>query len=299
MLVAESRRARRLIGRIDRGTDVIDGLIEVCRTHGVRTGELRAVGALENVTLDEYDQRGRVHRAPRRFDAPFEIVHLHGNVSERDGKPFVVAYVALSRQRDNGIELIGGRIVGGRAFAVEFVIDAFDDLILRRAMDASTGLPLWREAIALEPPAPRANAGAGADPADAAVPHVPFDAPARVAWSDVIAASTGHPADRDDATVEQHEARADSAQWAEAREALPSEGGQEDPPVEDARPAPGDFIDHPKFGRCMVERIEGDYEFVSARLRNQRLIRLSLDVLTLIPVGREGDHVLFRAESGR
>jgi hypothetical protein len=44
-----------------------------------------------------------------------------------------------------------------------------------------------------------------------------------------------------------------------------------------------------------VERIEGEYEFVSARLRNQRLIRLSLDVLTLTFVGAEDGHNLFRA----
>ncbi len=282
MLVAESRRTRRLVGRLDRGGDVVEGLVEVCRTHAVRTGELRAIGALENVTLDEYDQRARAPRGARRFDAPFEIVHLHGNISEKDGKPFVVAYAALSRQRDNGIELIGGRLAAGRVFAVEFVIDAFDDLILRRVLDASTGLPLWREAIPLEPRAP--DAAPVRDP-DAGPAHVPFEAPPRVAWTDVMAASNAR---EPDATVEQN-----------AGVAASPDDGQDTTPALEAKPSPGDFIDHPKFGRCQVERIEGDYEFISARLRNQRLIRLSLEVLTLIPIGREGDHVLFRAEPGR
>ena len=62
---------------------------------------------------------------------------------------------------------------------------------------------------------------------------------------------------------------------------------------------PGDFIDHPKFGRCAVERVDGDYEFVTARLRNQRLIRLSLDVLTLIPAGVEDGKNVFRAVAGQ
>ena len=62
---------------------------------------------------------------------------------------------------------------------------------------------------------------------------------------------------------------------------------------------PGDFIDHPKFGRCAVERVDGDQEFVTARLRNQRLIRLSLDVLTLIPAGQAEGKNLFRAVAGK
>jgi hypothetical protein len=73
------------------------------------------------------------------------------------------------------------------------------------------------------------------------------------------------------------------------------------PPTDDAiNVRPGDFIDHPKFGRVAVERVDGDMEFVTARLRNQRLIRLSLDVLTLIPAGQaEPGKNLFRAVAGK
>src|SRR5262245_29225818 len=107
MMVAESRRGRRLVGRLDRGADVLTGLAEVCRASSVRAGELRATGSLEQVVLAEFDQRGRSLRAPRRFDAPFEILTLYGNLSEREGKPSVQARAALSRERDNGIEVIG------------------------------------------------------------------------------------------------------------------------------------------------------------------------------------------------
>ncbi len=54
------------------------------------------------------------------------------------------------------------------------------------------------------------------------------------------------------------------------------------------------WVDHPKFGRCQVERVEGDSEFLSVRLRNQRLIRLSLDVLNLAPAGHSDGHRLFK-----
>jgi hypothetical protein len=216
--------------------------------------------------LCEYDQRSRAFRARRRFDAQFEIVSFSGSVSEHGGKLDVQAYVALSRERDNGIELVGGRLVAGRVFSVEFVLDVFDDLILRRTLDAQTGLPLWSEALSLESSPP------------------PFEAPARGILS------------QDDISPQEPDP---PAAWREVVAASAAAPEPETAPVEDRQIAPGDWIDHPKFGRCQVERIEGDYEFVSARLRNQRLIRLSLDILTLIPVGQEDGHHLFRAVPGR
>jgi predicted DNA-binding protein with PD1-like motif len=272
MLVAESRRGRRLVGRLDRGVDVLDGLAEVCRVHGVRAAEVRGLGSVEQVVLAEYDQRARSQRAPRRFDAQFEIVSLYGNASERDGKLHLRLGATLSRERDNGIELVGGQLVSARVFAVEFVIETFDDLLLRRLPDASTGLPLWREALSLDEPRPTE-----APPAPAAVP---FEAPARghvveekTSWQDVMRASEEPPREVPDRVVASSD--------------------------DEARAVPGDLIDHPRFGRLTVERVEGDYEFVSARLRNQRLIRLSLDVLTLTRVGEEDGHQLFRAEPAR
>jgi predicted DNA-binding protein with PD1-like motif len=271
VIVAESRRVRRLVGRLDKGSDVLDGIAEVCRAYQVRAAEVRAIGSLEQVVLCEYDQRARQYRPGRRFDAQFEIVNLSGNVSEKDGKLYVHAKTSLSRERDNGIELVGGQLQSGRVFAVEFVMDVFDDLILRRSPDAQTGLQLWREAISLAGEQPAAQA-----PADSpAKPYVPFDAPAKTSWDDVMAASDARPAPPPPVVADEP--------------ALPQE---------EVRVTAGDLIDHPKFGRCVVERVEGDYEFVSARLRNQRLIRLSLDVLTLVPAGEDAGKRLFKAVMG-
>jgi predicted DNA-binding protein with PD1-like motif len=312
VIVAESTRTRRLVGRLDRGADLLSQLNAVCRSHGVRTGEIRAVGALEEVVLGEWDQRSRALRPPRRFDAAFEILTLTGTIGEREGAPSVHAWVSLSRERDNGIELIGGRLVAGRVFACEFVIDAFDDLPLARAIEPASGLHLWEpharaamapaveartpvvQTPAVQAPvvaAPVVQAPAIAAPeapaAEVKAQEVRFDAPARTSWSDVVAAS---------------ERRAE-AQMPVAV-AVPDETDEEPmlpPPTDDAiNVRPGDFIDHPKFGRVAVERVDGDMEFVTARLRNQRLIRLSLDVLTLIPAGQaEPGKNLFRAVAGK
>ena len=107
MIVAESLRTRRLVGRLDRGTDLLAQLVAVCRTHNVRAGTLRAVGALEDAIVGEWDQAGRKAAPARRFDSAFEILSLTGTIAEQAGAPTLSAFVSLSRARDNGIELIG------------------------------------------------------------------------------------------------------------------------------------------------------------------------------------------------
>jgi hypothetical protein len=59
--------------------------------------------------------------------------------------------------------------------------------------------------------------------------------------------------------------------------------------------AAGDVIVHPKFRRCVVQRGEGDNEFVQVRLRNGRVIRLSLEIIQLTPQGTENGQRIFEA----
>jgi hypothetical protein len=59
---------------------------------------------------------------------------------------------------------------------------------------------------------------------------------------------------------------------------------------------PGDIVEHPKFGRSVVERVEGDGEYVQVRLRNHNLVRLSLDVIVLELIAHEDGHQVFRAK---
>jgi predicted DNA-binding protein with PD1-like motif len=261
VILAESRRGRRIIGRLDRGVELLEAITSVCHKLKVRCGEVRAIGSLEAVEVAEYDQREKQWRPARRFQSAFEILNLSGNVSERAGELVVHAHVAVMRDRDNGIEVVGGHLVRARVFALEFVIDAFDDLVLRRGADDATGLQLWNEKYE-EGPAPGvaaahpealsfAASSAAPSPAPSFEPKVPNAATLPSAtWADVARASQR--------VVENEE-----------------EGGEFD--VEQIRT--GDVLDHPRFGRCTVERLEGEQEFAAVRLETGRLVRLALDVL--------------------
>jgi predicted DNA-binding protein with PD1-like motif len=278
MIVTESRSGRRIVGRLDRGASLHDALLDVCQKRQVRTAELRAVGSFESVEVAEYDQARKLWKPSRTFAGGVEILNLSGNVSEKGGQLVLHAHAALMRERDNGVEVLGGHVVAARVFALEFVLDAFDDVLLRRGLDAATGLPLWTEALSADALAPA--------PAPAPVP-VPTPPPKPTTWADVIRASEPKPEARGSRPVAAPEPEP---------EVEPEPEAEASPEPESAEGLePGDVLLHPTFGRCEVQRIEGGYEFAHVRLRNGRLVRLSLDVLQIVPAGTEAGHRLFRA----
>jgi hypothetical protein len=107
------------------------------------------------------------------------------------------------------------------------------------------------------------------DPDLAPPAAIPFEPPATTSWSDVAAAS---------------------ARKAPLAPAPPEDEGEEEDSLQ-----VGDIVMHPTFGRCEVQRIEGAYEFAHVRLKNGRLVRLSLDILKVTRAGTEAGHRVFRA----
>ncbi len=266
MIVAESHRGRRLVGRLERGADLLPSLVAAGAANGVRAGELRATGLVEEVELR------CAPKPPRRLAAQVTLVSLRGALDELDGRAHAAAYAVVARDGDNGIELVGGELVRARVVAVEFVIEAFDDLLIRRKHDAASGTTIIGEIVAA-----RAETGTGARTETAArtatetaaaaqsTPEVSFEAPAK---GRIVEAEQHRPSWEEVAAVSE-------------RQAILAEAAEADAELAEEPVQAGDVIEHPKFGRCDVERIEGDGEFAQVRLRNQRLVRLSLEVLDL------------------
>jgi predicted DNA-binding protein with PD1-like motif len=182
MLSTESRRGRRILARLDRGTDLFDGVRALCQKHRIRCGELRGIGSLELAELAAFDQDGRRWKPSRLIaGGGLELLHLHGNISEESGAIAIQAQVTLMRDRDAGVEVVGGNLKAAVVYSVELVIETFDDVLLRRQADAATGLSLWHEALAeAEAPAPPVERAAApiaapsAYVAPAAVPAAPL-----------------------------------------------------------------------------------------------------------------------------
>ena len=138
----EVQGSRRLIGRLQCGSDLLDGLSRICVEENVKLGWVEALGAVSKARLTCYDQEAREYRSIE-MDRELEITALVGNVSLKDGKAMLHAHVTLADEtgRAYGGHLASGTIV----FACEFIIQVFDAPILTRSFDVETGLQLWKE----------------------------------------------------------------------------------------------------------------------------------------------------------
>lgn len=253
----------------------------------MRSGMIQATGVLDELTVAHYDRSGRAMALPRQFRGPMQILLAVGLVAEEGGRAHLNLSLMASRQRDNGIELLGGACTGAKVIASEFTIEAMDDVLLRRELDRGTGLHLLSGAIPLTPPA-LAAAEVGAAPAvDAALARAPGPE-----VMSTIPEPTGPKQTLDT-----------KPSWAEAVMASVRAPAPVEPEVEEHdepyRPVrAGDLLDHQQFGRCVVQRVDSDEENVTVRLRNGRLVRLNLEVLRLRYQGEEEGHQVFSTGSG-
>jgi predicted DNA-binding protein with PD1-like motif len=131
---------RRVVARLDHGGDLLAQIAAVAEAHGIATGEVRAVGALQRAELAFYEQTEKRYES-HAVERPLELLALVGNVSRRDGETAVHAHLVLGEA--------DGRCLGGHAlpgcvvFACELVLEELVGETLERGHDEVTGLPLW------------------------------------------------------------------------------------------------------------------------------------------------------------
>ncbi len=132
---------RTIIGALEKGADLYNGILHVAQKNGITTGRITGIGAVQQAKLAYYDQK-LMKYYDIEIPEPMEIVSLYGNISIKDGQPFVHAHVVLSDEKGNGK---GGHLLPGGTpvFACEITLEEFDGPGLVRGFDDRTGLSLW------------------------------------------------------------------------------------------------------------------------------------------------------------
>ena len=129
------------MGQLPHGADLLQGLTELVQKENIRLGRIQAIGATIHAVVAYYDQNTKKYN-PLEFSGGMEILSLNGNISIRDGKPFVHVHILLG---DAEGHVFGGHLLSGtKLFACEVFIDEFEGEILERSNDEKTGLFLWK-----------------------------------------------------------------------------------------------------------------------------------------------------------
>ena len=133
---------RTIIGRLSKDEDLLTGLENCARQHGITLGAVQAIGAVSQARIACYDQTARQYNF-LDLARPLEITSLSGNISLREGKTMIHAHLTLA---DSEGRAFGGHLAEGTlVFACEFILQEYQSATpLVRQPDDPTGLLLWR-----------------------------------------------------------------------------------------------------------------------------------------------------------
>jgi uncharacterized protein len=127
--------------RLPYGEDLLAAVTKVVRETGIRFGVVSIIGAASAAAFGYYDQKKKEYRTIIR-QGEFEIVFGSGNVSLKDGSPFVHAHVLFADETGSSF---GGHLMPGTIiFAAELQLAELDGEPPVRQLDEQTGLFLWR-----------------------------------------------------------------------------------------------------------------------------------------------------------
>ena len=138
-VIFEYKTSKELLVRIRRNADIVQSITELARSKGIEAGSFTAIGALKSARLAYYDQKDHEYRQ-MEIDSPHEMASCVGNISLKDGEPFIHAHVVLADEKGN---TKAGHLMEGVVFAAEVHLSKLEGPRLERRYDQVTALSLW------------------------------------------------------------------------------------------------------------------------------------------------------------
>ena len=129
------------MARITAGNDLQEALNQLAKELNLTSGHISGIGAVNPAVIGFYNFETQVYERILLNDY-HELVNLNGNISIRDGKPFVHAHVVVGNRE--GVAFGGHLLPGTIVVVAELTIEPYEGEPLRRHLEKDTGLPLWK-----------------------------------------------------------------------------------------------------------------------------------------------------------
>ena len=128
----------KLIVRIDKGEEIVESIMKVCKSYQLRLGSIIGIGATNKVTIGLYDVDSKEYHS-EEFIGDYEIAPLIGNISMMNNEPYLHLHINICDKKHHSY---GGHLNSALVSATcEVIIDVIDDIIERK-VDEETGLNL-------------------------------------------------------------------------------------------------------------------------------------------------------------
>ncbi|MBU1221742.1 DUF296 domain-containing protein [Myxococcota bacterium] len=240
MNFVETKKQRRFVGEFTRGMEIQKAVSRLLKDNNIRTGRIKIFGHLENIILST-DSGNKAMSTRRIISGACQLISCEGIITELGGQFDPLLYSTVAVEGETGLAVYGGVLVEARVIQCDFILDSFDDLFIRRTIDASSNSAIWNEVFA-------------------------------ETSSDI-----------------------DNSELPGKMEALKVE--HIEPEVEDDDdddetndlPAPGDILNHFKFGKCIVQKLDLGADIIQIKLPSDRTARLGIQYLTFSLVDEHED----------
>ena len=138
--VWEASAGRAFVGRLETGDDLVEEIERLCTERAVRAAWVSVIGAVRRAAFAYYEQDDRRY-LELSSDDHHEITGFVGNISLRDGRPFLHAHATFCARDGSAV---GGHLLPGcEVFAAEFTLREMTGVELIRTADEVSGLSLW------------------------------------------------------------------------------------------------------------------------------------------------------------
>ena len=131
---------KRYILSVDNHEEIAAAVAEFCREKDIRSGIVGGIAAISQATFRFLDPAIKQY-VDKTFDEQMEITCLTGNISRKEGEPYLHLHVTASR-RD--YTCIGGHLLTARVNgACELFVEDYSLDGIGRKYDPETGLNLY------------------------------------------------------------------------------------------------------------------------------------------------------------
>ncbi len=139
MASAEFNLKKTFLLRAEENTELVRFITKFAEDEEITAAEFTAIGALKRAKLGFYDQEKHGYHEIT-VDSPHEIASCIGNISVKNGRPFVHAHAVLAGEDG---DTKAGHLVKGIVFAAEVHLHELEGAKLERKHEEETDLWLW------------------------------------------------------------------------------------------------------------------------------------------------------------
>lgn len=125
--------------RLNVGEEITSSLTELCEKENIRFAQVNGIGATKKVTVGTFNTDTKQYHS-KTFNEIMELVSLLGNLTVKDGKPYVHLHACLA---DENGQTFGGHLNEAVIGVTAEIFVNISDCETGRIMQEETGINIW------------------------------------------------------------------------------------------------------------------------------------------------------------